>query len=424
MELKGRKDDYTKFYEIIDEIGKGEHGKIFRAKHKKSNELRALKIIEIEKENMKYIKSEIKNMKICSDGNENSVKYYEHFYNNDKIIIVMELCDKKSLQTILDEKEEGFKCEEIFNIMNQLNNTFKIMHKNNIIHRDIKLDNILVKYKDNKDSNINFMVKLTDYGISKQITNATKGKTAIGTYLTMAPEIMEGKKRKYDCKCDLWSIGIIIYQLFFKEYPYDGDTPVAIYNQIIEDGKSILRKTKNAKLDNLIDSLLTKDPEERINYEDYFNHPFFKENLNQYIININNYIVGEIEVKEENEEIRIINSSEEYYKNTVFFDCLEDCSNEKEIKDNCIIKINGEIIPFSYFYKFKKKGKYKIEYFFKNSLINTNYMFSECKSLTNINLSNFNTQNVTDKSGIFNECESLRKENVITNDENILNEVE
>ena len=310
MELKGRNDDYTKFYEIIDEIGKGEHGKIFRAKHKESNELRAIKIIEIYKENMKYIDSEIKNMKICSDGNENSVKYYEHFYNNDKIIIVMELCDKKSLQTILDEKEEGFKCKEIFNIMNQLNNTFKIMHKNNIIHRDIKLDNILVKYKDNKDSNINFMVKLTDYGISKQITNATKGKTAIGTYLTMAPEIMEGKKRKYDCKCDLWSIGIIIYQLFFKEYPYDGDTPVAIYNQIIEDGKSILRKTKNVNLDNLIDSLLTKDPKERINYEDYFNHQFFKENLNRHKININNYIVSEIEVKRKNEVIRIINSSE------------------------------------------------------------------------------------------------------------------
>ena len=85
MESKGRNDDYTKFYEIIDEIGKGEHGKIFRAKHKESNELRAIKIVEIYKDNKKYIDSEIKNMKICSDGNENSVKYYEHFYNNDKL---------------------------------------------------------------------------------------------------------------------------------------------------------------------------------------------------------------------------------------------------------------------------------------------------------------------------------------------------
>ena len=52
-------------------------------------------------------------------------------------------------------------------------------------------------------------------------------------------------------------------------------------------------------------------------------------------------------------------------------------------------------MPFSYFYKFKKKGKYIIKYKFKNYLTNTNYMFSNCESLTNLNLSNFNTQNVT-----------------------------
>ena len=80
----------------------------------------------------------------------------------------MELCDN-SLQKILDERKEGFTCEQILNIKNQLNNTFKIMYKNNIIHRDIKLDNILIKYNDNNnnEANINFIVKLADYGKSK-----------------------------------------------------------------------------------------------------------------------------------------------------------------------------------------------------------------------------------------------------------------
>jgi len=111
-------------------------------------------------------------MKICSEENDNSVKYYEHFHYTDKFVIVMELCDN-SLQKILDERKKGFTYEQIFNIMCQLNNTFKIMYKNKIIHRDIKLDNILIKYKDknNNDSNINFIVKLTDYGISKQLKN-------------------------------------------------------------------------------------------------------------------------------------------------------------------------------------------------------------------------------------------------------------
>ena len=118
----------------------------------------------------------------------------------------MELCDN-SLQKILDEKKEGYTCEEIYIIINQLNNTFKIMNENKIIHRDIKLDNIVVKYNnENKNSDINFIVKLTDYGMSKNLIN-TIGKTYAGTPLTMAPEILEGEgKVDYDNKCDLWSI--------------------------------------------------------------------------------------------------------------------------------------------------------------------------------------------------------------------------
>ena len=201
----------------------------------------------------------------------------------------MELCDN-SLQNILNERKEGFKCEQIFNIMSQLNNTLKIMYKKKIIHRDIKLDNILVKYKDNNnnDSNVNFIVKLTDYGISKQLKN-TINTTYLGTIETMAPEVLEGEEN-YDNKCDLWSIGIIIYQLYFKEYPYKGNTQVAIYKQIEKLGKKVLKKTKNEKLDNLIKALLIRETEKRIDYEEYFNHPFFKENHvnNNSIYNNNN----------------------------------------------------------------------------------------------------------------------------------------
>ena len=293
--LKEIKDeDYEKLYEINDKIGRGQFGKVFKGINKKSKKMRAIKIIEIynNKDNnfIKNINNELNNMKICSKDNDNSVKYYEHFHYKDKFVIVMELCDN-SLQNILDERKEGFTCKQIFNIMSQLNNTFKIMHKNNIIHRDLKLDNILVKYKDNNnnnnDSDINFIVKLTDYGISKQLKR-TINTTSIGTIQTMAPEILEGKN-KYGYACDLWSIGIIIYQLFFKEYPYKGETQVAIYKQIEELGKKVLKTTKNEKLDNLINSLLIRDPEKRINYEKYFNHPFFKENyIKNSCINNNN----------------------------------------------------------------------------------------------------------------------------------------
>ena len=126
----------------------------------------------------------------------------------------------------------------------------------------------------------------------------------------MAPEIFEGEgKEDYGNKCDLWSIGIIIYQLYFKEYPYKGDTQVAIYNKIKSLGNKVLKSTNNVNLDDLIKSLLIKEPSKRINYEQYFNHPFFKDKLTD-----NNFIICEIEIKEDNQKKRIINSLEEYYR--------------------------------------------------------------------------------------------------------------
>ena len=178
---------------------------------------------------------------------------------------------------------------------------------------------------------------------------------------------------------------------------------------LVKIGKKRLKKTKNEKLDNLIDSLLIREPEKRINYEEYFNHPFF-----------NNYIESEIEI-EDNKEIRIINSYEEWYKNNDGEKFKEEFCNEKEIKENCEIRINNEIIPFSYFYKFKNKGKYKIKYLFKQNLTNCNFMFYGCKSLKSIDLSNFNTQNVTNMSHMFSRCKSLHKKNIITKDNKINN---
>ena len=480
--IKINKDDYTKYYEVKGMISKGHFGVVYKGINRESREKRAIKIIDSEFQNFdykKYLKNELNSLNICSQQNQNSIKYYENFYFQKKFVIVMELCDS-SLQKKLDRQKKGFTCEQIYEIMSQLNNTFKIMNENKIVHRDIKLDNILIKnkYNKNKNAKINFIVKLGDYGISKQLIN-TVNKTFIGTIETMAPEVLEGKSSN-DNKCDLWSIGIIIYQLFFNEYPYKGKTQVEIHDQIKEDGTTKLKKTNNENLDNLIKLLLNRDPKKRINYEDYFNHPFFKKNNNNTNINktninkininetnikntninktnkninetsikntnlnetninmhetnikntninknINNYIECEIKIEEENKDIRIINSYEHWYENYgyVLDEFKEEYCNEKEIKENCEIRINDEIIPFTYFYKFKNKGKYNIKYSFKNYLTNTNYMFFDCKSLININLSNLNTQNVTNMGDMFSNCSSLANINLSNlNTQNVTN---
>ncbi len=95
--------------------------------------------------------------------------------------------------------------------------------------------------------------------------------------------------------------------------------------------------------------------------------------------------------------------------------------NEKDIK-KCEIKINGESIPFCYLYKFNKSGKYLIQYSFSIKLTNTNSMFYECSSLTNIDLSNFYTQNVTNMSNMFYGCNSLSNINLSNfNTQNVTN---
>ena len=131
--------------------------------------------------------------------------------------------------------------------------------------------------------------------------------------------------------------------------------------------------------------------------------------------NYNYYIVAEINItdKKINKDIRIINSFENIKKKFHFKNMKEDdkYENEKEIKEKCIIKINNKIIKFNYYYKFKREGEYKIEYFFKGNLKKVDYMFYWCNSLTNINLSNFNTQNVIDMSFMF--YNSLIKKNII-----------
>ena len=122
-----------------------------------------------------------------------------------------------------------------------------------------------------------------------------------------------------------------------------------------------------------------------------------------------NYIIADLFIKDDeiNKDIRIINSYEEYFRTERFKKVLiSEKMNEEQIK-KCDIQINGESIPFNYIYKFKDKGKHSIRYSFNHLITKTNYLFFGCSSLININVSNFNTENVTDMECMFLNCSSL-----------------
>ena len=133
-------------------------------------------------------------------------------------------------------------------------------------------------------------------------------------------------------------------------------------------------------------------------------------------INNNNYIVGEFEVKREdvNKNIRILNSFEAFKRENRRPDKPDDniYNNEKEIKESIQIRINNEVIPFSYFYKFSKEGKYTIQYMFKKKLKKTVFMFLGCKSLIKADLSNFNMEDVDNMNAMFYGCDSLNTVNL------------
>ena len=126
-----------------------------------------------------------------------------------------------------------------------------------------------------------------------------------------------------------------------------------------------------------------------------------------------NFIIGEININQDdiNFDVQIINSFENFekqYLKTEFYDPVK-FYNEKELKQNTEIKIDGKIIEFSYYYKFQNKGIHTIEYSFKNNLTKINQMFCGCGSLTSLNFSNFDAQNVTNMNKLFSGCYSLIK---------------
>ena len=140
----------------------------------------------------------------------------------------------------------------------------------------------------------------------------------------------------------------------------------------------------------------------------------YREYRNRINNNVNSsYIVGEIDIKE-NKEIRIINSYEEAKRSDNKFKIYgndSEYNNEEEIKEKCQIKIDGEQIDFSYIHDFNI-GKHKIEYIFRNNIIKADYMFYGCEYLIILDLSNFNTQDVTNMSSMFNGCNSLTNLNL------------
>ena len=272
-------------YKIGNLLGQGAFAKVYKAQDTKDkNKFYAIKQLSKNRINdsdylLKALEKEIEIMRLMD--HENSVRLIENFETEDNYNIVMELCDTDLdvvLQKHFNKKKRGFNELELWLIMNQFNKIFLKMTKINVIHRDLKLKNIMIKYDKNVEI-LGFIIKLSDFGFSKVLNDEDITSTLLGTPSTQAPEIKNGKG--YNKKCDLWSIGVIIFSLLFNRLPFKSKRKSDLFVEIANWKGVELPKDNNNPItetcSDLIKKLLIKEPEKRIEFEAYFNHKFFSE---------------------------------------------------------------------------------------------------------------------------------------------------
>ena len=220
-------EEFKKGVKEIRFIGKGSFGKVIEVEYLgKKYALKKISKIRIGMKNVKdreYLTTTInREKKILKKmlEYENSLHFYLYYEDEEYYIFVLELCDTDLSKLLKDRKElpvPKFDSPEILCIMESLNEPLKYMHNNDLIHRDIKSENILIKYLDS--SKTKYIPKLSDFGASRQLDNGL-ATTKIGSQGYMSPEILI-EDDEYTDKSDLYSIGVMIYELYFGEYPFE-----------------------------------------------------------------------------------------------------------------------------------------------------------------------------------------------------------
>ena len=279
-----KKYNFNNFTKVIEgifpkQLGSGSFGRVFLVSHNETKELFALKTIEKRKIMMTYGKLDIIYDEINIHSklyHQNIIKLYSVYEDDETINIILEYAKGGNLYQLIKDEKNGFSESKAFDYFIQVINAVYYLHSNNIIHRDIKPENILIG-DDNK-------LKLCDFGWAKELTLENRS-TFCGTMEYMAPEIVGSEN--YDYSVDIWSLGILLYEMLFGHSPFNGkDT-----NNIILNIKSheLNYDDTNKKISNsckdLIQKLLNMNPQKRLKIKDILEHPFIKKHSKKFLSN-------------------------------------------------------------------------------------------------------------------------------------------
>jgi len=161
-------------------------------------------------------------------------------------------------------------------MMRQLLSALLYCHNHNIVHRDIKAENILIESTESLNDKEFYNIRLTDFSSARSFSRSKKLTKKVGTPYYIAPEVL---KRSYNEKCDVWSCGVLLFILLCGKPPFFGDTDKEILESV-EVGKPYKKDSEwvNVSKDavNLIDKMLTMEPSKRISIADALKHPWFE----------------------------------------------------------------------------------------------------------------------------------------------------
>ena len=251
-------------YKIKEKIKSKSKNAIFKGydlQEKRNVAIKVINLQNIEDFELNKIKKEIDIMNKINS--KYSLKCYETFETLSEMYIILEYCEE-NLKDKMKTLGNNSKIYYIKKIFNQLMEVYQILYQNNIIIRELKPEKILIQC--NSKDETDFDIKITGFNYSKELADEGITKTVIGYSVYVAPEITKGEE--YTNKCDLLSIGILGYILYFGKAP--------VFNSInIFDCKISIIEDYN--LEDLLKKLWVVNPEKRISWKEFFDHVFFKQ---------------------------------------------------------------------------------------------------------------------------------------------------
>jgi len=265
-------------FEFGGTLGQGSFGIVIEAVKKATKTKYAVKSIIKEKAGSAGVKLLEREVSIMKKVFHRHVVHLEEVYETSKkLLLVMELCDRGGLDDLL-KKRGRFDEKETLCVMKQLISAVVYLHENNIVHRDLKLDNILLSEPESEENPIN--IKVTDFGLSYirgGVGSDYMMQQVCGTPMYMAPEVITNLG--YSERCDVWSCGVIMYYLLHGDPPFVANTEDELHDLIKKaqlDYSKQHWETVTPSAKQLMDWMMRVDPARRCSAKEVLHDPWIQ----------------------------------------------------------------------------------------------------------------------------------------------------